>query len=248
MKKLLALLLVLSVFLAGCGKTAPESSVAGTVEPATEATVATEEETPTEETIPAETAAPADKTVTMGRLEGGTYTNAYAGYGCEMGEDWTFYGAEELQELPENVKEAIADTEIGDLMEDVSQFTDMMAENVDQMLTVNVLYQKHTMQERLAFSMMSEEELIDGTLEEQDMMIAAYAQAGMNVESMERITVTFLGEERAALRTVGTVTDVPFYMVQIFDYHLGQYSVTLTANSYLEDNTQQILDLFYPVN
>ena len=70
----------------------------------------------------------------------------------------------------------------------------------------------------------------------------------MDVESMERITVTFLGEERAALRTVGTAADVPFYMVQIFDYHLGQYSVTLTVNSYLEDRTQQILDLFYPVN
>ena len=70
----------------------------------------------------------------------------------------------------------------------------------------------------------------------------------MDVESMERITVTFLGEKRAALQTVGSVNGVPFYMVQIFDYHLGQYSVTLTVNSYLEDNTQQVLDLFYPVS
>ena len=79
-------------------------------------------------------------------------------------------------------------------------------------------------------------------------MVEAYAQAGMDVESMERVTVTFLGEEREALRTVGAVAGVPFYMVQIFDYHLGQYSVTLTINSYMEDKTQQTLDLFYPVN
>ena len=230
MKRLLALFVVLAMLLAGCGNSAPESSVVGTVEPTTEST------------------APAETPVTMGRLEGGTYINEYAGYACELDNNWTFYSAEELQVLPDNVKELIADTELADVIGDVPQFTDMMAENVNDMITINALYQKHTLQERLGFAMLTDAELIDGTLEQQDMMKDAYAQAGMDVESMERITVTFLGEERAALRTVGTAADVPFYMVQIFDYHLGQYSVTLTVNSYLEDKTQQILDLFYPVN
>ena len=230
MKRLLVLFTILAMLLAGCGNTAPESAVAGTVEPTTEAT------------------APAETPVTMGRLEGGTYINDYAGYACELDSNWTFYSAEELQELPDNVKELIADTEMADIMGDVPQFNDMMAENANEMVTINALYQKHTMQERLGFAMLSDAELIDGTLEQQDVMMEAYAQAGMDVESMERITVTFLGEERAALRTVGTVAGAPFYMVQIFDYHLGQYSVTLTVNSYLEDKTQQTLDLFYPVN
>ena len=230
MKKVLVFLTILALLLAGCGTAAPESSVAGTVEPT------------------AESAAPAETPVTMGRLEGGTYINEYAGYACELDSNWTFYSAEELQVLPDNVKELIADTELADVIGDVPQFTDMMAENVDEMARINALYQKHTMQERLGFAMLTDAELIDGTLEQQDMMKDAYAQAGMDVESMERITVTFLGEERAALRTVGTAADVPFYMVQIFDYHLGQYSVTLTINSYMEDKTQQTLDLFYPVN
>lgn len=230
MKRVLVLFLILAMLLAGCGDSTPESSVAGTVEPTTEA------------------AAPAETPVTMGRLEGGTYINDYAGYACELDSNWTFYSAEELQELPDNVKELIADTEMADVIGDVPQFTDMMAENVNEMVTVNALYQKHTMQERLGFAMLTDAELIDGTLEEQDVMKEAYAQAGMDVESMERITVTFLGEDREVLRTVGTVAGTPFYMVQIFDYHLGQYSVTLTVNSYLEDKTQQVLDLFYPVN
>lgn len=230
MKRLLVLFVVLAMLLAGCGNSAPESSVAGTVEPT------------------AESAAPADTPVTMGRLEGGTYINDYAGYACELDSSWAFYSAEELQELPDNVKELIADTEMADVMGDVPQFTDMMAENVNDMVTINALYQKHTMQERLGFAMLTDAELIDGTLEEQDMMVEAYAQAGMDVESMERITVTFLGEEREALQTLGTVAGTPFYMVQIFDYHLGQYSVTLTVNSYMEDKTQQTLELFYPVN
>ena len=230
MKKLFALLLVLSVLLAGCGNAEPESAVAGTVEPTTEA------------------AAPADKPVSMGRLEGGTYINEYAGYACELDGNWTFYSAEELQVLPENVKEALAGTEVAEGMEEVTQFTDMMAENVEEMITVNALYQKHSMQERLGFAMLSDAEIIDGVLGEQEMMKEGYTQAGMDVESMERITVTFLGKERDALRTQGTVAGTPFYIVQVFDYHLGQYSVTLTVNSYWEDNTQQVLDLFYPVN
>ena len=230
MKKVLVFLTILALLLAGCGTAAPEPSVAGTVEPT------------------AESAAPAETPVTMGRLEGGSYINDYTGYACELDSNWTFYSAEELQELPDNVKELIADTEMADVIGDVPQFTDMMAENVNDMITINALYQKHTLQERLGFAMLTDAELIDGTLEQQDMMVEAYAQAGMDVESMERVTVTFLGEEREALRTVGTVAGAPFYMVQIFDYHLGQYSVTLTVNSYLEDKTQQILDLFYPVN
>lgn len=230
MKKLITLLLVLSVLLAGCGNAEPESAVAGTVEPTTEA------------------AAPAEKPVSMGRLEGGTYINEYAGYACELDGNWTFYSAEELQVLPENVKEALAGTEVAEGMEEVTQFTDMMAENVEEMITVNALYQKHSMQERLGFAMLSDAEIIDGVLGEQEMMKEGYAQAGMDVESMERITVTFLGEERDALRTQGTIGGAPFYIVQVFDYHLGQYSVTLTVNSYWEDNTQQVLDLFYPAN
>lgn len=230
MKKVLVFLTILALLLAGCGTSAPESSVAGTVEPTSES------------------AAPAETPVTMGRLEGGSYINDYTGYACELDSNWTFYSAEELQELPDNVKELIADTEMADVIGDVPQFTDMMAENVNDMITINALYQKHTLQERLGFAMLTDAELIDGTLEQQDMMVEAYAQAGMDVESMERVTVTFLGEEREALRTVGTVAGAPFYMVQIFDYHLGQYSVTLTINSYMEDKTQQTLDLFYPVN
>ena len=230
MKKVLVFLTILALLLSGCGTAAPESSVAGTVEPT------------------AESAAPAETPVTMGRLEGGSYINDYTGYACELDSNWTFYSAEELQELPNNVKELITDTEMADVIGDVPQFTDMMAENVNDMITINALYQKHTLQERLGFAMLTDAELIDGTLEQQDMMVEAYAQAGMDVESMERVTVTFLGEEREALRTVGAVAGVPFYMVQIFDYHLGQYSVTLTINSYMEDKTQQTLDLFYPVN
>lgn len=245
MKKLLAFLLVLSLLLAGCGAQQSEAEVAGKVEPATQPMEADETAQSTEEATEAATEEPV---VTMGSLEGGVYTNDYAGYACELDSSWLFYGAEDLQDLPENVQELVADTELGDILEGVSQFTDMMAENVDEMVTMNVLYQKQSMQKRVAFAMLSEEEILDATLEQKDLMLEAYTQAGMDVQTMEKVKVTFLGEERLALRTVGTTQEIPFVILQVFDYHLGQYSVTLTVTSYIEDKTQQTLELFYPVS
>ena len=231
MKKWTALFLSLILILSmtACGK-ATESSVAGKVEPAEEATEAAE--TP----------------VSMGRLEGGTYINEYTGYACDLDSNWAFYTAEELQELPENVQEILADTEIGDNMEGIPQFTDMMAENVEKLVTVNVMYTKVGMQERLVYAVMSDEQIIEEVLKQKDSMIEAYAQAGMDVESMEKVTINFLGQERTAMKTVSNVDGVTQYTLQVFDYHLGQYSVTLTATSFVEDNTQWVMDQFYPVN
>ena len=228
MRWLLALMLVLAVMLAGCAESAED--VAGNVAPNQAATEAAEE-----------------KPVSLGRMDGGVYTNSYAGFGCTLDDSWTFYSAEELQALPENVNEVLKDTEIGDAMEGVEQITDMMAENMETFSSMNLLYQKMDAQTRLVHGMMSEESIADAMLAQSDTMIAAYAQAGMDVTSLEKVTVTFLGEERIALRTEGTMQDIPFYMVQVFDYNQGSYSITLTMTSYMEDKTADMLALFYEV-
>ena len=228
MRWLLALMLVLAVMLAGCAESAED--VAGNVAPNQAATEAAEE-----------------NPVSLGRMDGGVYTNSYAGFGCTLDDSWTFYSAEELQALPENVNEVLTDTEIGDAMEGVEQITDMMAENMETFSSMNLLYQKMDAQTRLVYGMMSEESIADAMLAQSDTMIAAYAQAGMDVTSLEKVTVTFLGEERIALRTEGTMQDIPFYMVQVFDYNQGSYSITLTMTSYMEDKTADMLALFYEV-
>lgn len=232
MRWLLAVLLVMTV-LAGCGSEKAEN-VAGQITPTGTQSVETqaaEEETP----------------VSLGRIEGGTYTNSYAGFGCTLDSSWTFYSAEELQELPENVGEMLKDTEFADSVDSMEQITDMMAENLDMLCSMNVLYQKMDMQSRLVYAMMSEEDIVDAVLGQKDSMIAAYAQMGMDVTSMEKATVTFLGEEHVAVRTEGSVQGMTFYMVQLFDYHRGSYSITTTMTSYMEDKTADMLALFYAV-
>lgn len=234
MKKRTALLiciLTLALLLAGCG--GEEKAVSGSVKPL-------------ETTVP-ETTAPVveENPLSLGRLVGGEYTNEYIGLGCTLDENWEFYAAEELQELPEIVTEALEGSDLvgEDGMPD--QITDMMAENLNDLTTMNLLYTKLSMQERLAYAVMTEETLIDITLEQKDDMIAAYAQMGIEVFSIEKDTVTFLGEERCVLRTEASIEGVPYYTLQMFDYNLGQYYTTLTLASYLEDNTDSLLDLWY---
>ena len=104
------------------------------------------------------------------------------------------------------------------------------------------------MQERLGDSLLDDEQVLDEMLKLQDVMIEAYTQMGMEVESLEKTTVTFLGQERTALRTVSSVEGIAQYILQVYDYRLGQYSVTLTATTFGEDNTQWVLDQFYSLN
>lgn len=261
---ILAILLTLSV-LAGCGDAkTPETSdpieTTEAAEPTTEPTEPSEPsvpETTVPETVP-ETTAPMDepesttpvleeRPLTLGVVDGSTYTNSYAGFGFTLGEGWSILPADQLQELPEQVKDAVAGTQIGDAMQNVQQFTDVMAENANEFVSMNVLMQKVGAQEMLMYMMLSEEDLLDTTLTQKDAMIDAYSAMGMTVSSMEKVTVTFLGEEHFALKTVAETQGVACYMLQLFDYNQGEYSITLTLSSYLEDKTDSMLDLFFAV-
>lgn len=226
------LALVLALGMTACGGESREE-VSGNVAP-----VQTEPKNETE--------APAtepEREVSMGRMEGGVYTNTYAGFSVALDSTWTFYSAEELQEIPENVAEILEGTELGEAADSLPQFTDMMAESVEAMTSINVLYQKLDMQTRLAYAVLSEKQILEQMLTESEMLISSYAQAGIEVESMELKTVTFAGKERTALHTSATVQGVNYYILQLFDYNLGAYSVVTTFASFVEDNTTGLLEL-----
>ena len=238
-KKTLSLLLILALLLCGCSN---EKEAAGNLTPATQPTATEPASTEPATTEPAPTDAP----VSLGILEGGTYTNAYVGFGFTLDENWTIYPADQLQELPEDVSAMFEGTEFESY--DVATIMDVLAENVTDLTTMNVLYQKLTMQERLAYLAMDEKEILDTMVNEYyDSLVASYSNAGIIVDSMSTKTVTFLGQERTALYTVASVQDVPYYILQLYDFHLGQYSITTTVGSYVEDKTESLLELFYPV-
>lgn len=231
-KLCLILALVLAFALTGCGSSAPESSK---VEPPAQ-------------TKPVETE-PTENPLRLGRMDGGSYINTYAGIGCDLDESWTFYGADELQEIPAAARESMEGSELAELVGDYEQITDMMAENAELMVNVNVLYTKQPLAQRVVHQTLSEEGTLDLVLDEQkDLLVDAYEQAGIHVSSLEKVKATFLGEEHWALKTTAETQGVPVYFLQVANYKLGAYGVTLTVSSFVEDNTQTVLDLFYPVD
>lgn len=197
-----------------------------------------------------ETTAPAEeeRPLSLGVLEGYTYTNTYCGLRIELDESWDIYSAEELQELPDVVTDMVEGTELEKALEGVEQITDILAENMDQLCTMNLLLQKLTTQQRIAYALMDEEAIVDATLEQKDVMIQAYSQGGIDVVTMEKVTVTYMGQEHYALKTVAQTQGLDYYILQVFDFHLGQYSMTLTLGSFVEDKTESMLDLIQPLS
>lgn len=241
MKRTIALLLVLVMAfgLLGCGK--EDKDISGKVTPATEAAPAITE--PVAETTEA---VPEEKPVSLGRIEGGIYTNEYIGIGCALDSNWSFYTAEELQELPAQTSELLQDTEYADSA--LNQIADMLAENVNDGSNINIQYTKLDMQVRLLYAAMDHDTFADMIMSQSDSMIQAYNQSGFENVSMEKVTVNYLGEERVAIRTVADISGIPCYMLQLFEHDLGQYYAVITFTSILEDTTQSLVDMFYALD
>lgn len=254
MRKLFSLLLAFVLVLAmlvGCSSV---EDISGQVTPLEEPTQPLEIEIPEEPEIVVPEAeitelpeeAEQSDPFTLGQIEGGVYTNNYLGIGCTLDENWVFYSAEELQALPENVREMLKDTEAGELLDGVAQIMDMKAENMTEMATINVLYSPQSLQTQLAYAAMTEEAFLDSVLLSKDVMISAYTDMGMENVEIEKAVVTFLGEEHFAIKTTAVEQGLNRYMLQVYDMS-GAFGATLTVTSYNEDITQELLDLFYKI-
>lgn len=187
----------------------------------------------------------AGKNTSLGRIQGGVYVNEYMGVTCNLDSSWEFYTAEELQEIPENVEAVFEGTAMEDEMSNLTSITDMSAENATDLTSMNILYQKLSLQDRLAFKNMTNDDIVKNMLTAQkDVLIQMYAQAGINVHEIYEKTVTFCGEERLAIYMECDVSGVAYYGLQVVDYSLGEYAVTLTVTSFVDDKTDELLALF----
>ena len=159
LKRLLAALLALALVtaVAGCSGKAPSGTI--TQPNPTEAPA----ETPTE--------APTEATVSLGRMTGGVYENTYAGFACTLDESWTYYTAAELQDLSDLTQEALQDSALAEQTGKFDNITDMMAESQELLASININYTRLSAQERIAFAVATEEQIVDTTLEQEDTLV-----------------------------------------------------------------------------
>lgn len=207
------------------------------------------ENAPAQTTEPVQTTVPVqeDRPLSLGVVEGNRYTSEYAGLVCELPDDWTLMSAEEAQDLAGIVGEMYEGTELGDAIEDGQQFYDMVAMSGDMMTNMNIIIQKMSASERVAYMKLSEDEIAQMVLDQKDVLAEAYASAGMNLQTMEKVTVTYLGEEHSAIKTKMDVQGITCYQLQLYSYHLGEYAVTITLTSNESDNIDSMLEMFSAV-
>lgn len=246
MKRFVSMLLalVLALSMTACGAAGSEAPK-GEYKPAEQEDTLTDDAKPGD-TLPDDTVPEEDNDFSLGTMQGGTYENAYVGYGCTLGANWAYKTAEELQDISGLTKDIFEEGGV-----DTSAFNqvlDMMAECTDPLASINIQYTALSAQERIAHRMAGEEGLVDGTLQQKDLLISTYAQAGIEVSAMEKVSVTFCGEERWAIHTTASIQGMPYYILQLFDTNIGPYYVTLTLGAFAEDTTPQLLELFYSLD
>jgi len=183
----------------------------------------------------------------LGSVEGKTYTNPYLGFSFTVDPKWTVVPAEDLQDLTGLTKDMLSESDFGQYIASVPQYFDVMAMSKDGKHQINILYEKQPGFLEDHFGNMSEEEFIDTLLASDSVLKETYAAANMEVLEMQKKTVTFLGEPHFALYTSAELAGQPIYLIQLADFSLFPYSVSITVGCITEDRTQEILQYFSPI-
>ncbi len=268
MKKTIALMMTAAMLLlSACGSTpstapteSPSPAPAAQAEPTPEST-AVPENTATEiPTLPeneeektaedmAEPSTPAEEDseefwdstefLSMGTVEGKTYRNEALGVGCTLGEDWEFADEDYIRELNQWGQDNLSE-DVQDLIRKTERITDMLAMSGTGTENVNVQIQN---MHRLYGRLLSEKAIVDSTIEamqSSDMLQGA----GYEEAEITGITLTFLGEEHSGIYITGTAYGQPIFQKEVLLRH-GGYMAVITATSFLEDNTDEILSRFF---
>ena len=232
MKKTAAMLMaiwMLALMLTACGQQTPEQT-GGSVKPgaAQDQSVAGQ----------VDASQPDEEELEMGSVNGGTYTNTFAGIGCTLDETWVFYTKEQIAELNGFLTDGTSDEDMKKLMENSQSVQDMYASSTDGLMTINVVFQNMGL---LLGTTMSAQEYAELHVTQIPDAMAAY---GFEDVAASVTTAELAGEERPAIALTATIQDIPVYEL-IVCLRQGNYIYCVTLCSYTEDVTAQMAELFY---
>ena len=231
MKKLFAMLMALTILMtmAACGQQATDEA-GGTVDPGAVA----DRDTSGQVDMPADDAG----TPELGSVNGGTYTNEFAGIGCTLDETWTFYTEAQIAEINGFLTEGTSDEDMRQLMEENQSVYDMYASSTDGLMTMNVVFQNMGL---LFGTTMSAQDYVELSAEQLPDAMGTY---GFEDVTASVTTAEFAGAECPAIAITATVQDTPMYELLVCMKE-GNYIYCVTLCSYTEDVTAQMAALFY---
>ncbi len=234
-KRLLALILALAMCLAmtACGSE-PKGSVSTGADSSSNSNSAPE-------TTPEPTPEP-DDGLEIGSMVGGTYENDFAGIGCKLDDTWTYFTEEEILEMNELTIDAIDDEEIAAKLSDKGTFYDMAAMSEETGANVNVVVENLGL---LYGTVLDTDGYIDIALQSLEGQLSS---AGMNITTCEKDSFDFCGKTTSGIYVAGTMS-IQGMEIEMFErmacVKAGTYMFLVTACTYIEDTTADVLSLFY---
>lgn len=186
-----------------------------------------------------ETAVP-EKELELGNVSGNKYENAYFGFGCELGELWTYASEEQLLSMVQATADLVDDENLKDELLKADMFYDMMTYFYDGVTNINVVVQNLG----AVYGTLLDEEAI--AEKNANTMSEQFAAANMEVRSCEQVTVEFAGADHAGILIHSVANGSDVYQLQAY-VKAGKYVAIITMSSPLEDNIDAMLGFFYAV-
>lgn len=186
-----------------------------------------------------ETAVP-EKELELGSVSGGRYENSYFGFGCELGELWTYASEEQLLSMVQATADLVDDENLKDELLKADMFYDMMTYFYDGVTNMNVIVQNLG----AVYGTLLDEETI--AEKNANTMSEQFAAANMEVRSCEQVTVEFAGADHAGILIHSVANGSDVYQLQAY-VKTGKYVAIVTLSSPLEDNIDAMLGFFYAV-
>ena len=188
----------------------------------------------------AATEAVEDEGLTLGHSESNSYESTFLGLGCKFDSNWTFMTDEEIQANNNLTAEMLDNKAYTDVLQDGTVITDMMTQNTTTASNVSVAIEKLN----IAMRNVSEENYVDAVSKQIGGTLEA---AGFSNVQTEKVTVNFLGEDRAALKINSTISGVVVNQLQI-PIKKGSYMACITASAFGDNSVDEMIDAFYTLN
>ncbi len=239
MKRYIALLLaaVMVWTMAGCGGKAEqdgETDTAGAVQPGV-----TESGVSGQVQAEADGADAAQDGFEPGSVNGGVYTNEFAGIGCKLDDGWVFYTEEQMAELNGALADGTDNADVKAMLAEDSSIFDMYAVSTDGLMVMNVVIQNLGLVNGTAVGPQEYAEIASAEVAD---TLTAYGYENVKAQTT---STDFAGTESCPAVAVTAERNGTALYEQMVYLKAGNYIYCVTLCSFTKDVTAQMAELFY---
>ena len=245
MRRISVLLLILSLMLTmliGCSKESTDPTTESTAESTTAAPTTEEpttEEPTTEEPSEEPTTEATEEIGLLGTLNGNTYENPLAGFGCNLDDSWYIYNDAEMAALMGLAANMYTDENIKATVEASGTAMVFYAAQNMSMPNLNITVENIG----TTASLITADQYVDVLLLSLEQTLSS---AGFTNITMEKTTVSFAGEDVPAVALAAEVSGVPISELLI-PVVRDSYIFNTTICSSTAEECLDVLPLFYAV-